>query len=203
MAIVTAHAAAREPALEKPPSLAEAGLGFLVLAAERLPWAVVPGAGAELGVGLAALGVERTRQAMTQASDVAGRLAAQAGRLPGAAWVTAGLDERRRAAQRSVAAVRRRGLAVIGSARAQVLDVVRVNVVDEMTAWAQRELLPKMVDDLALQLSVVIVPRVVDGAALQSRQDAAPHTRRQVPPVVAADPLTTRTASRRRQVRRG
>jgi hypothetical protein len=179
MAVVTAHTAAREPTPGKPPTLAETGLGLLALAAERLPWGVVPVAGAQLGVGLVALGVERTRQALTRASDVAGMLAAQAGRLPGAARVAAELEERRRAAEHSVAAVQRRGLAVIGSARAQALHVVRVNVLDEMTAWVQKELLPKMVDDLALHLSVVVVPRSID--------NAVPQARRQVLPVVVAD----------------
>jgi hypothetical protein len=177
MAIVTAHTAAREPAPEEPPSLAETGLGLLVLAADRLPWGVVPVAGAHLGVGLAALGVERTRQALTRASDVAGRLAAQAGRLPGAAWVAAELDERRRAAERSVAAVQGRGSVVIGSARAQALHVMRVNVLDELTAWVQNELLPKMVDDLALHLSVVVVPRVIDDAVPPARQQVRPRYR--------------------------
>jgi hypothetical protein len=176
MAIVTA---AREPAPERPLSLAETGLVLLVLAAERLPWGVVPVACAQLGVGLAALGVERTRQALTRASGVAGWLAAQAGRLPGAGRVAAKLDERRRAAERSVAAVQRRGSVVVGSARAQALHVMRVNVLDEMTAWVQKELLPKMVDDLALHLTVVVVPRTVD--------DAVPLTRQRVLPVVAAD----------------
>jgi len=167
--------------MEEGPSLTRLALGALVLAAERL------GVGDRARTGLAtATGV--TGEAVAGARDVAGAARARAARIAvtGATTTARALPPaftdplvRGRAAVRArIARARRKGGATLDAGRAEALALVRSSV-DDGVAWAQVNVVPRVVDGLVPHLVDYVVPRIIDGVM--------PRIRYRVLPVVIED----------------
>jgi hypothetical protein len=166
MAIVAATPR-RSPLPDRPADpVLETGLGFLVLAAERLRGTSSSSAVLRIGVGLVALGREAGGRAAGQVSGAVDWCVRRAARVPGFGLVGAPVAEAGRAIGRAADTVQDKGREVMNDARDRALRVLRTNI-DDATQWAERELLP------------VVVPHVID--------DAVPQIREQVLPLIVAD----------------
>ncbi len=159
-------------------------LGLAVLAAERLRHGPV-GDGVYLAVGVAGESAEQARRATGAVLAPTRRAAGQArsvlSALPGSRVVGAPLAAARERVAAATRGARLRGAATVGSGRAQALVFLNESV-DDGVDWAQREVVPQIVDGLVPHLVATTLPRIIDGAL--------PDIRLRVLPVVVDD-LTT------------
>jgi hypothetical protein len=165
------------------PSLARLALGAVMLTSERLGVADQTRAGLATATGVverAATGarelVERAHGAVDLVTLSGAAAAERARDVPSALLQPV---VRRRAAVRDwVAQARRRGAATLDASRAEALAVVQANVEDGI-AWAQDNVVPRVVDGLVPHLVAEVVPRIIDGVL--------PEIRARVLPVVIQD----------------
>jgi len=159
-------------------------LGLAVVVAEQVTQRPV-GAGVEVAVGAARRGADRARGLALAVSAPAGRAVGRASRafavLPGAARVTQPVTMARERLGAAARDTRRYGAATIGAGRAEAVTFL-IESMDGGMAFAQREVVPPIVDGLVPHLVEKTLPRLIDGAL--------PEIRLRILPVVVDD-LTT------------
>jgi hypothetical protein len=171
--------------VNEPRSVSRLALGLAALAADRVN-AGRPGRnGLALGVGVAQQSATAARRVVGAVTAPGTRIARRASRaaaaLPGAGLVTGPLERARARLALATDEARHRGSATVGLGRSEAQAFLRRSVADGVD-WAQREVVPPIVDGLVPHLVSKTLPRLIDGAM--------PEIRLRVLPVVVDD-LTT------------
>jgi hypothetical protein len=163
-------------------SVPRLALGLAVLATERVRPVPVVHSGLNLAVGVAEASTARARafagRVAAPARRAAGRAKRVAGAVPGAALLATPVERARERLVNATELARLRGAATVGRGRAEAVTFLRGALVDS-TGFAQREVVPGIVDDLVPHLVEQTLPRLIDGAL--------PAIRAQVLPVVVDD----------------
>ena len=158
-------------------------LGLAVLAVERVNPGPVGHAGLDLAVGLASGSAAQVRALAGAVAAPAGVAARRMARMPGARALAAPLGLARDRLSAVAAQARQQGAGTVNRSRAEALWFMRAALADS-TAFAQREVIPPIVDGLVPHLVEQTMPRLIDGAL--------PAIRAQIMPVIvddlAADP---------------
>jgi hypothetical protein len=166
-------------------SVPRLALGLAVLATERVrPVPVVHG-GLNLAVGVAEASTARARAFAGALAAPAGRAARRAvrvaGAVPGVELLATPVGRARERLATATEQARIRGAATVGRSRAEAVGFLRAAVTDG-TGFAEREVVPGIVDGLVPHLVEQTLPRLIDGAL--------PAIRAQVMPVVVDDMTT-------------
>jgi hypothetical protein len=159
-------------------------LGLAVLAAEQVRGTPV-GDGVYLAVGAAGESADRARAVAGAVLSPARKVARRAGRmvdgLPGRGMLKGPLGAARERMSQAAQQARLRGATAVGTGRADAVGFLNESV-DGGLGWAQREVVPQVVDGLVPHLVSKTLPQIIEGAL--------PEIRVRILPVVVDDLAT-------------